>query len=187
MICKLSYGNTVIAYKTIEGRGRSAERNAVNELIPCLFPDISEVPVALQHNPDGSPYLPGFDGSISVSHGGEIAIVARNDILPIGIDVEAPRQQLERVERKFVGEEDFKGSFKLSNENRMSSEKISRLLALWTAKEAVYKAASLPGLSLTEICVISPDLARIPDGRGYSLVRFHIGENLVTLATLSEN
>lgn len=88
MILKLS--DSLLAYKPIVGTGREAERNTVASLLPELFRDIARDSLKLCHREDGSPYIDDYKGYLSVSHGGETAIVVRNDITPVGVDIEAP-------------------------------------------------------------------------------------------------
>lgn len=170
---KLRLSDTETAYAAIGTAGRDGERRCVAMLLPELFREMDPSALCIDHDPYGKPLLAGYDGHISISHGGGIAIVARNDHTPIGIDIEAPRPQLERVMRRFVGDKDFM---------RGDRPLLDWLLALWTAKEAVYKAASTPGLALAAIAIVNPCLAILPDGREYRLTTYPCDGNLITLA-----
>lgn len=173
MIIKLS--DSVVAYTPIAGKGREAERSAVASLLSELFGDLPEESQILCHREDGSPYLVSYGGYISVSHGGDIAILVRNEHSPVGIDIESPRSQLLRVRRKFVGPRDCP--------REEGEEELDWLLRLWTAKEAVYKAALTPGLPLADIAVVAPDSAELPDGRNYYLITSTVlAPNHITLA-----
>ena len=70
-------------------------------------------------------------GYLSLSHGGDWAVAAYHPLLPVGIDVEAPRAQLERVIARVA-----------------SAREVAELdhATVWGAKEAVYKAAGIKGL-----------------------------------------
>lgn len=111
-----------------------AERKAVEALVKDVFgPD-----AVYTHHPDGAPKIisrTGY-GSISVSHGAGMALLAVSSAQSVGVDVEAPREQLVRVAHKFM--------------DRPCTD-IHELLREWTIKEAIYKAARTPGLPLTEI------------------------------------
>jgi phosphopantetheinyl transferase len=85
--------------------------------------------------------------------------LAIHPTLRIGIDVERPRQQLIKVQHKYL------------NNNEMTIlHNIEELLWAWTAKEAVYKAAGIPGLELASIALQLPvhgnASAEISDGHG---------------------
>lgn len=122
----------------LEGAGRAAERAAVEKLGRKILHS------AIAHRPDGSPYAADSpDLPVSISHGAATALLAVGEPggRKIGVDIESTDRsaQLERVRRRFVAEADDTGPLSL--------------LHLWTAKEAAYKAAGQPGLSLTDITV----------------------------------
>ena len=113
------------------------------------------------------PVLPR--GYLSLSHGGEWAVAAYHPLLPVGIDVEAPRAQLERVIARVASERE-----------------VSELdhATVWGAKEAVYKAAGIKGLDWKkEIDVRSPREAMCTcSGKRYALDAFHMGPDQVVVA-----
>lgn len=113
--------------------------------------------VRLLHDPDGAPLLGGSDMHISVSHSRDYAAIALHPTLRIGVDIEQPRpEQLRRVMAKFLNE-------------RETPLWADRLLAAWTCKEAVYKAAGLRNLALGAIDLTEPGIASLPDGRRFLL------------------
>jgi nicotinamide riboside kinase len=75
------------------------------------------------------PLLPR--GHVSLSHGGQWAVAAYHPLLPVGVDVEGPRAQIDRVINRVASE-------------REVADLDQRFL--WGAKEAVYKAAGQLGL-----------------------------------------
>ena len=75
------------------------------------------------------PVLP--QGYVSLSHGGQWAVAAYHPLVPVGVDVEGPRAQIDRVIARVASE-------------REVAELDHRFL--WGAKEAVYKAAGFAGL-----------------------------------------
>lgn len=146
---RLSFPGITVDIEPLAASGRPAERDAVDKLASRNFPGAH-----IEHDPDGAPRLAGIDGvHISISHGAGFAVLSWGNVAH-GIDIEAPREQLRRVARRFVAPGEEAGS-------------LTSLLSLWTAKEAVYKAARTPGLSLTDI-VVSADLAMTGE-RSYRL------------------
>ena len=77
----------------------------------------------------GQPVLPA--GFCSLSHGGGWVVGARSEA-PIGIDVEAAGQRLEKVRRRFAGSTDQPVLDQFGDSR-------DTLCRLWTAKEAVFK------------------------------------------------
>ena len=113
------------------------------------------------------PVLPR--GYLSLSHGGDWAVAAYHPLLPVGIDVEAPRAQLERVIARVA-----------------SAREVAELdhATVWGAKEAVYKAAGIKGLDWkNEIEVRSPRTAMCTrSGERYALDAFQMDQDHVVLA-----
>ncbi len=125
--------------------------------------------VSVGHREDGSPVAVGFDGEISISHSRDYVALATHPQMRIGVDIEQPRAQLERVRSKFVAEEE-------------TFESLDELLHAWTAKEAVYKAAGQPGLSLTDIVVDIKREVATARGRSYSISFSRHGEAVIATA-----
>ncbi len=119
---------------------RQRETAAVATILPHLITHHYN----LIHTPSGAPRLVYADGLtapyISISHSRELAAVALSTNLPIGIDIEKPQERLSRIAHKFLAPGEQGGD-------------LDHLLKLWTAKEAVFKAASLPGLLIPSISV----------------------------------
>jgi nicotinamide riboside kinase/phosphopantetheinyl transferase len=113
------------------------------------------------------PVLPR--GYLSLSHGGDWAVAAFHPLLPVGIDVEAPRAQLERVIARVA-----------------SAREVAELdhATVWGAKEAVYKAAGIKGLDWKkEIEVRSPREAMCTrSGERYALEAFQMDHDHVVVA-----
>lgn len=148
----------------LDGRGRSAEKRAVDTLARTAFGNRE-----LCHHQNGAPYIAGVESHISVSHGGGKAVLAVSDG-PIGVDIESPRPQLERVRDKFMRPEDESAS----------------LLHAWTAKEAAFKAAGCDGLTIHDIS-LSAGKAIVPDGRSFAIEYLPIGTSLIAVATPRED
>ena len=79
--------------------------------------------------PNGKPVV--SEGHCSLSHGGGWIIAAQSPS-PIGVDVEAAEDRLERARRRFVGPQDQPVLDVLG-------ENLDALCRIWTAKEAVFK------------------------------------------------
>lgn len=113
---------------------------------------LSELGGALQHlsfDDLGAPSL--FNEYCSLSHTQTMAGAVISS-QPVGIDVEIPRDQIFKIQSKFVHQ----------NENYAlkSSDPLSSLTRLWTAKEAIYKCLKVSGISLSkQIYVSAFDLA----------------------------
>ena len=113
------------------------------------------------HNADGSPFLVGRGGSLSLSHSGDKAVAVYSESGRVGVDVEYWRATLTRVIHKFLSPEEIPVY--------TATERL--LLRAWTIKEAVYKAVGHNGLSMFAIHLPgNPDdekptaTASLPDG-----------------------
>lgn len=124
---------------TIANSRRQLERATVLSIVRRVF----GIKVSIDHDPDGSPVIKGREGFISISHSRQHAVVAFNPSCRIGVDTETWRDQLTRVTDKF-----------LSAAEREVYADNDLLLRAWTIKEAVYKAAGIAGLSLSDGIVL---------------------------------
>ena len=128
-----------IDHDTAGGSRRERERAAA----AALLRDIFGIDVEYGHEPSGAPVIvvAGQRQRVSISHSATtVAIAVAGDEESVGVDVETFRHQLERVKSKYLSAREL---------SLFTSP--AELLKAWTAKEAVYKAALTPGLSLTEI------------------------------------
>ncbi len=91
--------------------------------------------------PEGTPTLPS--GYVSFSHGGTHAVAIHHPFLAVGVDIEGPRPQLERIAQKFLHPEEL-------TYLDGHPERHWLLRVAWGAKEAVYKAARVKGLAFAE-------------------------------------
>lgn len=124
---------------------REMERNASMLLIAKAFGNDAR----LDHDNEGRPLVEGcdFEGMISISHCVDRCLLAvtREKDMSIGIDTETWREQLRRVATRFM----------IPAEVAVYDSPALLLLA-WTTKEAVYKAARVPGLAFQEILLPIP-------------------------------
>lgn len=115
----------------------------------------------LRYNAHGKPYVPEFEGDFSLSHSGELTVLAVSDSGVVGVDVERiDRRHLDIATRVFQPEEIawMKSSRGLEQqkdavcENKEEETKIAQedvnFFRLWTLKESVMKAEG-KGLSLS--------------------------------------
>ena len=133
------------------------------------------LPEQVDHLPDGTPFLPGYDGYISISHSLESVAIALNVSHRIGIDTETWRPQLERVKHKF-----------LSVQEQKIYQGNTGLLLAWCMKEAAYKAAGVRGLDFAEgiqlPATIACDIIRIPSiGLILKAIKIEQSQNSATI------
>lgn len=93
------------------------------------------------HTPSGEPYVAGRSEWISVSHSRSLCALAVSSGSPVGIDIEEWRPQLLRVAPKFL----------TPAEMHRYGTSPQALLRCWTAKEAAFKAAGIPDLTISRI------------------------------------
>ena len=130
------------------------ERKASISLIAKVFGKDAR----LDHDEEGRPLVKGcdFDGMISISHCADLCLLAviRERGVSIGIDTEIWREQLRRVSPRFM-----------TLDEGAAYDSPALLLLAWTTKEAVYKAARVPGLALQDIHLPLP----APEGREFTV------------------
>lgn len=147
---------------------REAEREAVDILVAEVFGNSA----TLIHTPDGAPHISGFDGWISISHGAGMATLAVDRTRPVGIDVEAPRAQLQRIARRFMSPKEYE----------VYGGSLPMMLRAWTAKEAVFKAAGVSGLTIGEIYIHADGATAEARGAEFELSFFENKEHTICVA-----
>lgn len=149
---------------------RQAERRAVEELVQHVF----GTEASYCHDAHGAPLVENVSACISVSHCSTHALLAVRDRGRVGVDIETQRQQLLKVAHKFMMP---------SETARYAVMAPDALLRLWTAKEAVFKAAATPSLTVSQIAVnLEAMLAQIPSGASFKLLFMSIGCDTVCVA-----
>lgn len=118
---------------------RQAEESALQKLLTQAFGEGT----ARTHNIIGAPVImrngKAVEGAVSVSHNKNFAaILHAPNHSSAGLDIEIYREQLQRVATRFLSARELK---EYDNSN-------IDLLRAWTLKEAVYKAAGMPGVDL---------------------------------------
>lgn len=114
----------------------SSEKRRKERLAATLvLRELAGLPLFVEHDGGGRPYIDGSDSFISVSHSREYAAVGMAQF-PVGIDIEKVSDKQASVADKFV----------MPCENEylpdMYEERRKAIALLWSVKEAVYKLAS---------------------------------------------
>lgn len=111
------------------------------------------------------PCLP--NGFVSLSHGGSWAVAAYHPLLPVGVDVEGPRAQIDRVVARVASEREV-----ANLDHRF----------LWGAKEAVYKAAGQAGLDWRLGIAVNSPREALALGQRFRLESMDWGNDRVVVA-----
>lgn len=113
---------------------------------PGLNPGLSSNGIRLLKNELGRPYMAGCGLQISLSHAYPFAAAALHPQLPVGLDVEQPREQLLRIRHKFLS----------GQELEQVGDNLDELCLWWAAKEALYKMNGQPGLIFARDMQLAP-------------------------------
>lgn len=119
--------------------GWLASRYALKEAVREFFPDRQPWEIAVIHEMNGKPVLPGMEGvSISLSHSGCYGAAAVTRRGRAGVDIERVRSFREEMLRAFLTEEEFGRVMAAEGQER-------DVLATgyWAGKEAYLKALGL--------------------------------------------
>lgn len=152
---------------------RAHEREAVGRLVDRAFGPGT----TLSHRADGAPYIAGSEWHISVSHCSGLAILAVDPTAPVGVDIETPREQLLRISGKFLDR----------REHQLFGGSISLLLRAWTAKEAVFKAAGISDLTISEVTLSDDQHSAQARGKRFAVRHIEIAEAVIAIAQQSED
>ena len=125
----------------IEKINNSSSLRRKREIIAShlLIKEIFGEGVTITHDGNGAPLLNGAQGHISISHSATEIAVAVDMHHPIGIDIENWRDQLIKVKSRFLSQKEME---------EYATPQL--MLKAWTIKEAVYKVAQSPGISLAD-------------------------------------
>lgn len=147
---------------------RQFEQMAVGSLICRVFGPDSR----LLHKADGAPFIEGFDGYISISHSPDMALLAVDYKGSVGVDIDSPREQLRHIRHKFLN----------SDEHLLIGDDIDMLLRAWTAKEAVFKAAGIADMTISEVS-LSPDFSSATARNRHFKIRFiPVADKIIAIA-----
>lgn len=162
------------AVEPVKSLGRRAEILTTWAMVAEIF----SRDAVIGHAPSGAPFIQGSPAHISISHCADCVVIAVDDCRVVGIDAEVWRPQLLRVACKF-----------LTPAEAARTTSHLDLLCAWTIKEAVYKAAMIPGLSLCDILLPErgSNVAKVVGaaGRSFNVVTVELSPcRAITLVTL---
>lgn len=136
MIRTQTTNGITIAFADIPEGSRNDRRQRERTTIEHMLAILLGSSVILRHTDDGAPFIDGAEHMhISISHSQTQAAVAISHNIPIGIDTETMRPQLERVKDKY-----------LSPAEQTEWNTLILKLTAWCIKEAAYKAYGIPGI-----------------------------------------
>lgn len=114
---------------------KKLESTAVRYCLHQMSSDFEEL--ILIQNDRNRPYFQNSDWQVSLTHSYPYVAAACSRKFRIGIDIEKPGRNIEKIAPRFLSEKEW-----------VKWQNSSNLLTLaWSAKESVYKAAGKPGLS----------------------------------------
>ncbi len=100
----------------------------------------------LCYTPENKPYLSGDKRNISISHSHDKLAIITNSRHSTGIDIELIRDKVLKIRHKFLN----------NQEAEFAGSDLNRLITIWSAKEAMYKAYGLKGVDFREHLEVKP-------------------------------
>ena len=97
--------------------------------------------------------------NISISHSKEVAGIVLSNSSKMGIDIQTTESKILKIKNKFLND--------LDSLNTEYKSDINYLIMIWTAKESIYKAIGIKGISFSENIVINRVLKKEKKGEGY--------------------
>ena len=120
---------------------------------------------------NGKPYL-NIQKGISISHSNKIVAVGISNEKDFGIDIQYNTDKIFKIKHKFLSEMD--------KELIKNRDDLESLTMIWTAKESIYKALGVKGISFSKNIIIDKDLEEKKSCKGY-----YINENEKTKFNLN--
>lgn len=156
---------------------RKMEWLAARLALKALLDNAGLTPFSIAKDKFGKPHLAGSNIGISISHTKHYGAAIINNQGPAGIDIEFPRNQIQRIAHKFLH----------ADEKAWATDDIEKLTWIWSAKEALYKLHGRTQLTFaTQLYVNQPEAdfpaqgAILEDGqRDEFTLSFHRHDNLV--------
>ncbi len=108
-------------------KGRDLEKAALSEFLMAQHPGKT-----LQKDENGKPYFKEGFPHFNYSHSQQHLFWGENPRFPMGVDIEIERPQLQRVAHKYCNQEEL--------DYTDSGTQTRLLLAIWSAKETMFKA-----------------------------------------------
>ena len=99
----------------------------------------------IRYDESGRPTI-NSDLNISISHSNFMAAIVLSDHNKAGIDIELKENKIINIQNKFLNE-----SEKIENEYQSN---VDYLTMIWTAKESIYKALGIKGISFSDNIII---------------------------------
>ena len=99
----------------------------------------------IRYDESGKPSI-NSDLNISISHSKFMAAIVFSEHNKAGIDIEHKENKIVNIQNKFLND-----SEKLENENQYN---VDYLTMIWTAKESIYKALGIKGVSFSDNIII---------------------------------
>ena len=99
----------------------------------------------IRYDESGRPTI-NSDLNISISHSNFMAAIVLSDHNKAGIDIELKENKIINIQNKFLNE-----SEKIENEYQSN---VDYLTMIWTAKESIYKALGIKGVSFSDNIII---------------------------------
>ncbi|MDC0560230.1 4'-phosphopantetheinyl transferase superfamily protein [Flavobacteriaceae bacterium] len=97
--------------------------------------------------------------NISISHSKELAGIVLSNSSKMGIDIQTLETKILKVKNKFLND--------LERFNNEYKSEIDYLIMIWTAKESIYKALGIKGISFSENIIINRITEKEKKGEGY--------------------
>ena len=99
----------------------------------------------IRYDESGKPFI-NSDLNISISHSKFMAAIVFSENNKAGIDIEHKESKIINIQNKFLND-----SEKLENEYQSN---VDYLTMIWTAKESIYKALGIKGVSFSDNIII---------------------------------
>ena len=109
----------------------------------------------INYDHNGAPYIED-EGFISISHSTNEVGLAVNPNFKVGLDLESPRPNVQRLMHKFLSEHEKK-TFNISN--------VMEVCKIWSAKEAMYKLAGRKKIHFKSELLLNKDSDEFWSGR----------------------
>lgn len=98
----------------------------------------------IRYNKEGKPSI-NSSINISISHSNHLAAVVFSKNSKVGLDIQLKKNKILKIQKKFVNDLD---AISIKYQNNLDY-----LTMIWTAKESVYKALGIKGISLSNIII----------------------------------
>ena len=108
----------------------------------------------IRYDKSGKPSI-NSDLNISISHSNLMVAIVFSDSNKVGIDIELKKSKIINIQNKFLNYAE-----KLENEYQSN---VDYLTMIWTAKESIYKALGIKGVSFSDNIIIK----NINKNKGY--------------------